>query len=148
MLTNKKDSPHSLIYTYLVFNYIKLGNCDVRILWLDPLLQQLVGLRNRILVNKDLFLYLIYPFLCFVSIFFFRLQLSILKLLEHQPEVLIQLLQFNFYACFLLTLLIQKKKLFFSYIIYLHIFLSIKSRSVIQVNVCVSKVKNSIHISL
>ena len=70
MMTNKKDSPHSLIYTYLVFNYIKLGNCDVRILWLDPLLQQLVGLLYRILVNKDLFLYLIYPFLCFVSIFF------------------------------------------------------------------------------
>ena len=92
MLTNKKDSPHSLIYTYLVFNYIKLGNCDVRILWLDPLLQQLVGLRNRILVNKDLFLYLIYPFLCFVSIFFFQvttLNLEVVRALARGTNLVV-----------------------------------------------------------
>ena len=129
----------------MVFNYIKLGNCDVRILWLDPLLQQLVGLLYRILVNKDLFLYLIYPVLCFVSIYFFQvtaLNLEVVRALARGTNLVVTIQILCMFSpnstypqkkkkCFLLVL----------YFIYLHIFLSIKSRSVMQVKVCLSKVK-------
>ena len=97
-----------------MFNYIKLGNCNVRILWLDPLLQQLVGLLYRILVNKDLFLYLIYPFLCFVSFFFFQvttLNLEVVRALARGTNlvVTIQLL-----CMFSLNSTYPKKKNLFS----------------------------------